>query len=93
MYRQNLVCNAFFLVAELSDVLINGYYKYPLGYDIVDWFVIEVMKLDDKMVFCFKKINKHITMSEEDGEQKKTLPFVDFVKKKYFVIKLEIVVI
>ena len=34
-YRQNLVCNLFYLVSELNDVLINGCYKYPLEYDIV----------------------------------------------------------
>ena len=87
-YRQNLVCNAFYLVYELKDVLINGYYKYPLGYDIVDWFVNEVMKLHEKMVFCFKKTNTDITMNEKDDEQYRNTTTCRFFEKKIFCDKV-----
>ena len=43
------------------------------------------------MAFYFKNTKKHVIMKEKDEEvYKKT--FVDFVKKKTFLIKLEIIV-
>ena len=75
-------------ISELNDVLINGYYIYPLGYDIADWFVNEVMKLDDKMVFCFKRTNRDITMIEEDCEQYKNTTIFRFFEKEMFCDKI-----
>ena len=48
IYKQNPVLNGYYIESELEDVLKNGYYKSPLGYDNVDWFVNEVLKLEKK---------------------------------------------
>ena len=46
--------NGYHLASELSDVLKSGYSETPLGYKNVDWFVDEVMKLENKIFFFFK---------------------------------------
>ena len=75
----------------MEDVIGSGYYDSPLGYNIVDWYVNEVTKLENKMVFYFKNTEKDIVVSKEDEEYLKKSFFVDSVKKKY-LIKLEITV-
>ena len=47
-YKQNPVLNGYYIISELEDVLENGYYESPLGYNNVDWFVKEVVKLENK---------------------------------------------
>ena len=59
-------------MSELEDVLKSDYYKSPLGYNNVDWFVNEVIKLENKMAFYFKNTNKHIVMTEKDEKDFKT---------------------
>ena len=66
IYKQNPVLNGYEIVSELEDVLKRGFYKSPLGYDNVDWFVNEVIKLENKMAFYFKITKKYIIMTEED---------------------------
>ena len=39
-----------------------------MGYDNVDWFVNEVIKLENKMNFSFKNNKKDIIITEEDEE-------------------------
>ena len=68
IYKQNPVLNGYHIVSELEDVLKSDYYKSPLGYDNVDWFVDEVIKLENKMAFYFKNTKKDIIMTEEDEE-------------------------
>ena len=68
IYKQNPVLNGYRIVSELEDVLKSEYYKSPLGYNNVDWFVYEVIKLENKMAFYFKNTNKDILMTEEDEE-------------------------
>ena len=68
IYKQNPVLNGYHIVSELEDVLKSEYYKSPLGYDNVDWFVKEVIKLENKMAFYFKNTNKDIIMTQEDEE-------------------------
>ena len=58
----------YYIIPELEDVLKKGYYKTPLGYIEVDWFVDEVIKLENKMTFYFKNTKKDIVMTEEDDE-------------------------
>ena len=48
------------MVSELEDVLKSDYYESRLGFDKVDWFVNEVIKLYNKMTFYFKNIEKVI---------------------------------
>ena len=45
-YKQNTVCNGYYTVSELEDVLKRDYFKSPLVYENVDWFVIEVITLE-----------------------------------------------
>ena len=52
----------------MEDVLKSGYRKSPLGNNNVDWFVDEVVKLENKMSVCFKNTKKDIIMNEQDEE-------------------------
>ena len=64
IYKQNPVLNGYHIVSELEDILKNGYYISPLGYENVDWVVNKVIKLENKMAFCFKYTKKDIIMTE-----------------------------
>ena len=55
-------------MSELEDVLKSDYYKSPLSYNNVDWFVNEVLILENKNAFYIKNTNKDIVMTEEDEE-------------------------
>ena len=68
IYKQNPILNGYRIVSELEDVLQSCYLKSLLGYNNVDWFVDEVIKLENKMTFYFKNTNKDIIMTEEDQE-------------------------
>ena len=67
-YKQNPVLNGYYIISELEDVLESGYYESPLGYNNVDWFVKEVIKLETKMAFYFKNTKKDIIMKQKDEE-------------------------
>ena len=58
MYKQNPVCNGFFIVSDLNNILQSGYYHSFLDYNNLDWFVNEIIKLENKMNFYFKKLKK-----------------------------------
>ena len=66
IYKQIPVLNGCHIISELEDVLKSDYFKSPLGYNNVDWFVDEVIKLENKMDFFFKKTKKDIIMTEKD---------------------------
>ena len=66
IYEQNPLLNGFCIVSELVDVLKSGYYESLLGYDNVEWFVDEVIKLENKMAFVFKITSKDNIMTEKD---------------------------
>ena len=68
IYKQNPVINGYYIISQLEDVLKSGYYESPLGYNKVDWFVNEVIKLENQMAFYFKNTKKDIIMSEKDGK-------------------------
>ena len=51
VYKQNDVCIDYYIISELDDVLESGYYKFPIKFENVDWFVDEVTKLEVKMTF------------------------------------------
>ena len=53
--NQNPVLNGYQKESEMQDVLQNSYFKSPLGYENVDWFVDEVIKSESKMTFKFLK--------------------------------------
>ena len=79
--KQNPVLYGYRIVSELDDVLENGYHKSPLVYKNVDWFVDEVLKLENKMAFCFKNTNKDITMAEENEEDHRKKNICRFCEK------------
>ena len=51
IFKQKPLLNDYQIISELDDVLKIGYYRSPLGYNDVDWFVDEVIKLENKMAF------------------------------------------
>ena len=57
--------NGYEVVTELEVVLKSGYYKPFLGYEIVGWFVDEIIKLENEMTFYFKNTRKDIIMTQE----------------------------
>ena len=59
IYKQNPILNGYHIESELENVLKSGYYKSPLGYNNADWFVDEVIKLENKKVFCFKNTKRY----------------------------------
>ena len=71
IYKQNPVLNGYHIVSELEDVLKSGFYKSPLGYDIVGWFVEEVIKLESKMASYFKNTMNFIILTEDEEEEYK----------------------
>ena len=82
IYKQNPVLNGYHIVSELEDVLKSDYYKSPLGYDNVDWFVDEVIKLENKMAFYFKNTKKDIIMTQEDIEDFENNDICRFCEKE-----------
>ena len=82
-YKQNPVLNGYHIVSELEDVLKSDYYKSPLSYNNVDWFVDEVIKIENKMAYYFKNTNKDIIMTEEDGEDYRNNNVCRFCEKKH----------
>ena len=66
----------------MEDVSESGYYESPLGYDNVDWFVKEVVKLENKMAFYFKNTKKDIIMKQEDEDDFKNNNICRFCEKE-----------
>ena len=80
-YKQNPVINGYYIISEFEDVLKNGYYESPLGFDNVDWFVKEVIKLENQMAFYFKDTKKYSIMTDDDREDYKTIDICRFCGK------------
>ena len=70
------------IISELEDVLKSGYYKSPLRYGNVDWFLNEVKKIENRTAFYFKNTKKYIIMTEEDEESVKTNIIHRFCEKE-----------
>ena len=68
IYKQNPVLNSYQIISKLEDVLKSVYYEFPLRYDKIDWYVNEVIKLEKKKAFYFKKNKKDIITTEENEE-------------------------
>ena len=81
IYKQNPVLYGFRIESELEDVLQSGYHNSPLGYDNVGWFVDEVIKLENKMAFYFKKTKEDIIMTEKDEEDYRNIDICRFCEK------------
>ena len=57
-YKQKPALNGYYIISELEDILGSGYYESPSGYNNVDWYVNEVIKLENKMAFFLKTLKK-----------------------------------
>ena len=68
IYKQNPVLKGYNVISDLEDILKSGLYESPLGYDNVNWFVKEIIKLENKIVFYFKNTKKDIIVTQEDKE-------------------------
>ena len=68
IYKQEPVCNGYKIVSDLEHILKTEYHKSPLGHENVEWFVDEIIKLENKMNFWFKNTKKDIIMIEEDKQ-------------------------
>ena len=82
IYRQNPILKGYRIVSELEDVSKNGYYKCPLRYNKVDWFVDEIIKIENKMVFYFINNNKDIITTEENKQDFKINDVRRFCEEK-----------
>ena len=82
IFKQNPVLNGYYIISELEDVLKSDYYQSPLGYDNVDWFVDEVIILENKMAFYFKNTKKDIIMTEENEEDFRNNNICRFCEKE-----------
>ena len=58
------MCNGFYIVSELNDVLQSGYHSC-FGENNVEWFVKEVIRIQKKLNFYFKNTKKDIVMTRE----------------------------
>ena len=81
-YKENPAFNVYHIISELEDFLKSGYYESPLGYINVDWFVKEVIKLENKVAFCFKNTKKKIIMTEENEKDFKNNNICRFCEKE-----------
>ena len=73
--------NGYRIISELEGVLKSEYYKSPLGYNNVNWFVKKVIKLENKMVFYSKNTKKDIIMTKEVEEDFKNNTICRFCEK------------
>ena len=81
-FKQNPIFNGYHIESELEDVLKSAYYKTTLRYDNVDWFVDEVIKVQNKISFCFKNTMIDIFLTEEDEEDFKITDVCSFCEKE-----------
>ena len=88
IYKQNPVLNGYHIISELEDVLKSDYYKYLLGYDNVDWFVDEIIKLENKKASYFKNTKKDINMTDEVEEDYRNKDFCRFCEKETITDKV-----
>ena len=52
----------------MEDVLKSGYLKSLLGFENFDWFVDEIIKLENRMNFYLKNTKEDIIMTQQDEE-------------------------
>ena len=53
-YKRNPIINGYYVISDLENVLGSAYYESPLRYNNAYWYVDEVIKLENKMVFYFE---------------------------------------
>ena len=65
----------------MEDVLQSSYYKSPLGYKNVDWFVDDAKRLQNKMAFYFKNTKRDIIIAQENEEHYRNTIICRFCEK------------
>ena len=80
--------NGYHIISELEDVLKTDYYKSTLGYNNIDWFVDEVIKLGNKMAFYFKNTKKDNIMTKKDEEDYRNYDICRFCEKEIITDKV-----
>ena len=93
IYEQNPILNGYHIESELEDVLQSCQFKSPLGYNNVDCFVDEDIKLENIMAFYFKNTRKDIIMTAKDEKVYRNENICRFWEKKLNLINLETFVI
>ena len=88
MYKQNPIPKGYLIESELENVPKNGFYESLLGYDNVDWFLKEVIKLENKMAFYFKNAKEDIIMTEENEEDYRNNNICRFCEEKFESAKI-----
>ena len=71
IYKQNPAFKAYFILSELNDVLQNEYHESPLDKSILDWFVDQVIEVENEIGFFIKKSKKDIVMTNKDENHTK----------------------
>ena len=54
------MCNGYYIITELNDVLKSGCYSSNLDYDNVDWFVNKDIRLENEVAFYLKKHKQYL---------------------------------
>ena len=67
-FKQNPEVNGYYIVSEMDTVSQSGYFEFLLGSNIVDWFLDEVIRTENKMALYFESTNKDIIMTQKDDE-------------------------
>ena len=80
--------NGYHIENELDDTSKIGYYKSILHYNNVDWFVIEIKKLKNKMNFYFNNTNRDVIITQED-EKLKNINICRFCEKNFESVKVK----
>ena len=76
----NILCKRFSMVSELNVDLQCGYFNYCLRFDIVEWFVVEVIKIQKRINFFFEAPRKILQRLKEMRNFQETILFVGFEK-------------
>ena len=81
IYKQNPLFNRYFIVNQMDDILKSGYYESTLGYNKVDWFVNEVIKLEKNGFLLQKYLKKMSSRQRKIKNIVEMITFVDFEGK------------
>ena len=88
IFKQTPTCNGYYFVSELNDVLQSGNY-YSFGNNKIEWFVDEVIEIENKMNFYFKGTKKDNKLwLKKMRIILGIITHVGFVKKKLFRYKV-----
>ena len=86
--KQSPIVIGYYIVPELNYILKSDYCNSPLGYENIDWFVNEDMKLESKMNFHFKSTKKGRIMTVEDEENYKNKKNCRFCEEEVSIDKV-----